>query len=56
MKNNLKFVILGRTPKVQIISFFKLVMEGIRGEYEKGWSSRDDKKDIKTLKELLTKI
>ena len=56
MKNDLKFVILGRTPKVQIVSFFKLVVEGIRGEYKKGWSSRNDKKDIKTLRELLTKI
>jgi len=36
----------------KIIDFFKLVCRGIRGEYEKGWSHRDLKKDIKTLKGL----
>lgn len=37
----------------EVMSFFKIVVAGIRGEYEKGWSPRDDKRDIKTLKSIL---
>lgn len=39
-----------------IIKFFKIVCEGIRGEYEKGWSHRNFEKDVKTLRKLLKEV
>lgn len=36
-----------------ILKFFKIVCDGIRGEYEKGWSHRNFERDVETLKKLL---
>ena len=45
-----------KKTKDDIITFFELVIEGIRGEYEQGWSHRDDAQDIKTLREYLNNL
>jgi hypothetical protein len=39
-----------------IVKFFIMVCNGIRSEYEQGASRRDLNRDIKALKNLLTKI
>lgn len=39
--------------ELDIIYFLKSVCEGIRGEYENGWSYRSLDEDIKSLKYLL---
>ncbi len=41
------------TNKQTIINFFRDVITGVRGEYEKGWSTRSIDKDVDTLHNLL---
>ena len=44
--------------EVELTNFFKVVCDGIRGEYEKGWSHRkfsEDKKTMRKIFDLLVK-